>query len=689
MRGLRMFALAALVLGASLTTGTAAQAAPSAPYNVLAVESTWHDYTFESDINFSRYGTDGVSTYAYGQGGGNLYLWITPPTGTALVPGTFPTTRFADATHAGLDNGIDGQACMDNELPGTLTIHEVQRNQAGDITVFAASYRFPNCKGMSGELRWNSSVGYKLARSSTKFLGWDGTDIGRDAPAKDVTFTVGGTGPVTFGQAAFAGSAPGAFRIKSDTCSGHVFAVGKSCTVSVAAHPTAKGDQTATLTMPDDTAGTRRAVDLHGYGIIGAEGTYYPVDSARILDTRSGNGAPAAKVGAGATLNLQVTGRGNIPSSGVSSVVLNVTVTEGTSASFLTVYPKGVGRPTASNLNFPAGWTGANSVTVRVGDGGQVSIYNHGGNTHVIVDVVGFYAANNEVLNNRGLGNEYVPVKVQRLLDSREWGYGPLGGGDWVTIPLGYTGLTPDIRAVAVNITAVDPTGPGFFTAWNGNNLPPESSTLNFAPHTIVPNLAVVPVMPCPLQNCSEFMSFSVYNHLTSTTHIVVDIVGVYVSGSLETGLRFNPLTPTRIADTREGQGAHVLGPQSITPIEVPGAIAGPKTVAVGLNVTGVTPTDNTFLTLWRTGLPERPTASNLNPARGQTVPNATITLLGTDNRFNVYNHAGNTHLVIDVSGTFDIPPYQLERPPAVRSLTGGQLPSLTPNYPVAALTRP
>ncbi|MEV6523641.1 choice-of-anchor D domain-containing protein [Longispora sp. NPDC051575] len=686
MRGLRMFAVAALVLGASLITGTAAQAAPSAPYTVLAVESDWHDYTFESGVEFSRFGPDGINTYAYGQGG-NYNLYISPPTGTSLTPGTYPTLRFADATHAGMDHGIDGQACSENELAGNLTIHEVQRNQAGDITAFAASYRFPGCKDMSGELRWNSSVGYKLARSSARSFGWDGSDIGRDTAAKDVTVTVGGTQPVTFGQAAFAGSAPGAFRIKADTCSGKVLAVGKSCTVSVAAHPTAKGAQTATLTVPDDTAGTRPAVSLSAFGIIGAEGTYYPVDSARILDTRSGNGAPAGKVGGASTLNLQVTGRGNIPSSGVSSVVLNVTVTEGTSASFLTVYPKGVSRPTASNLNFSAGWTGANSVTVRVGDGGQVSIYNHAGGTHVIVDVVGFYAANNELLYNRGLGNEYIPVKVERLLDSREWGYGPLDGGDQVTIPLGYTGLTSNIRAVAVNITAVDPTGTGFFTAWDGNNIPPQSSTLNFSPRATVPNMAVVPVTTCPLPNCSQFMSFRVYNHVTSSAHILVDIVGVYVQGSMETGLRFNPLSPTRITDTRDGLGANVLGPQSITPIAVPGAIAGPNTVAVGLNVTAVTPSEGTYLTLWRTGLPARPTASNLNPARGQTVPNATITSLGTDNRFNVYNHAGNTHLVIDVNGTFDIPPYQLEAPPALRGLTGRQLPTLATGRPTATRT--
>ena len=54
-----------------------------------------------------------------------------------------------------------------------------------------------------------------------------------------------------------------------------------------------------------------------------------------------------------------------------------MTATGPTGSSYLTAFPTGVARPTASNLNFPPGWTGANAVTVPVGTGGQVDIYNH------------------------------------------------------------------------------------------------------------------------------------------------------------------------------------------------------------------------------------------------------------------------------------------------------------------------
>jgi len=77
-----------------------------------------------------------------------------------------------------------------------------------------------------------------------------------------------------------------------------------------------------------------------------------------------------------------------------TAVVLNVTVTQPTAASHLTIWPKGYARPTTSSVNMKAGQTVANLVTVRVGAGtvGPISIFNNAGNVHVIADVVGYYS---------------------------------------------------------------------------------------------------------------------------------------------------------------------------------------------------------------------------------------------------------------------------------------------------------
>ena len=120
---------------------------------------------------------------------------------------------------------------------------------------------------------------------------------------------------------------------------------------------------------------------------------YNSLSPARILDTREGNGAPAAPLGSGKTLDLQVTGRGGVPSSGVSAVVLNVTVTEPSAGGFLTAFPTGEARPNASNLNFTAGQTVPNLVVAKLGAGGKASLYNPFGSVQVIADVAGWYGS--------------------------------------------------------------------------------------------------------------------------------------------------------------------------------------------------------------------------------------------------------------------------------------------------------
>ena len=73
----------------------------------------------------------------------------------------------------------------------------------------------------------------------------------------------------------------------------------------------------------------------------------------------------AGPLGPGATMNLQVTGQGGIPATGVSAVVLNVTATEPTALSFLTAWPTGQARPQVSNLNLGRGHTAADMVAAR------------------------------------------------------------------------------------------------------------------------------------------------------------------------------------------------------------------------------------------------------------------------------------------------------------------------------------
>lgn len=140
--------------------------------------------------------------------------------------------------------------------------------------------------------------------------------------------------------------------------------------------------------------GTRISADVAGWfrsGDADTAGAFTSLTPARILDTRNAIGAAKAQVGAGKTVTLTVAGAGGVPSTGAGAAVLNVTVTRGRAGGYVTAYPTAAVRPNASNVNFVAGQTVPNLVTVKLG-GGKVTFYN--GSTQpvdVIADVAGWY----------------------------------------------------------------------------------------------------------------------------------------------------------------------------------------------------------------------------------------------------------------------------------------------------------
>jgi hypothetical protein len=136
-----------------------------------------------------------------------------------------------------------------------------------------------------------------------------------------------------------------------------------------------------------NNAGAQHLVaDLLGYvlsgpGLVG-------LTPARVLDTRTGAGA----VGAGETVTLQMLGAGGVPGDGVAAVVLNITVTEPTVDTYVTASAGGTPRPLASNVNAPRGATVANLAIVPLGADGTIALYNNAGATHLVVDVLGWFA---------------------------------------------------------------------------------------------------------------------------------------------------------------------------------------------------------------------------------------------------------------------------------------------------------
>ncbi|MFB8235061.1 hypothetical protein ACFC58_00700 [Kitasatospora purpeofusca] len=268
--------------------------------------------------------------------------------------------------------------------------------------------------------------------------------------------------------------------------------------------------------------------DLAGYFTLDkAASTFVANGPTRLLDTRDGigTGGVKAQVGENASIGLQVSGVAGVPARNVTAVVLNVTVTGPTAESFLTVYPSGNAVPSASNLNFSAGQTVPNLVTVPVGADGKVAFYNHVGSTDVVADLAGYYVSGEPRTGGvfRTLGTP------KRLLDTRD-GTGTGGVkaqvGDNASIGLQVAGVSEvpsrSVTAVVLNVTVTEPTAESFVSAYPSGRNVPSASNLNFSAGQTVPNLVTVPVGP------DGKVAF--YNHVGSTD-VVADVFGYFSAG--------------------------------------------------------------------------------------------------------------------------------------------------------------
>ena len=137
-------------------------------------------------------------------------------------------------------------------------------------------------------------------------------------------------------------------------------------------------------------------IDVSGYYKAGSGKAFFPIVPGRVLDSRSG----ATNVGAFSTpwspgvagiRDVQIAGLVGVPSD-ADGVVLNVTVVSPTAGSFLQLWPTGSTQPVfGSSLNFVKDQIVPNAVTVKLGTGGKVRVFNAVGTVNVIADVAGYF----------------------------------------------------------------------------------------------------------------------------------------------------------------------------------------------------------------------------------------------------------------------------------------------------------
>lgn len=378
--------------------------------------------------------------------------------------------------------------------------------------------------------------------------------------------------------------------------------------------------------------------------------SYHPITPTRVLDSRTGVGF-AGTVTATTPRSLAVAGTGpGTPSAAVPAtaraVVLNVTVTDSTAESFLTVHPSGSPPPSTSNLNFGAGQTVPNLVTVQVGTGGRIDLRTAVGATNVVADLVGWFD------DGTGPGDRFVGVTPRRLLDSRTSTGGwsaPLRGGSpralAVEAPGAAGGIPATATAVVANVTVTGGTEPSFVSVWPSDRPQPNVSNLNFLPGQTRANLVVV-------ATGADGSIRAANAH--GSVHVVVDVVGYF---DPTTGSRFHPVGPARFLDSRVARG--LMGPQGPGPARSV-AVAGATGTTVPAGATGIVAnltiadgTAETYLSAFPGGEEQPDPYSTLNAGPGQVVPNLTMVGLGPAGDLGIANHRGDAAVIGDVVGYF------------------------------------
>jgi len=252
---------------------------------------------------------------------------------------------------------------------------------------------------------------------------------------------------------------------------------------------------------------------------------------------------------------------------------------------------------------------------------------------------------------------QFIPMTPCRVVDTRS-AAGLLGSGSAAAPVSGNTArsfsfpsstvcnIPSTAAAYSLNVTVVPHAGLGYLTVWPTGVAQPVVSTLN-SDGRVKANAAIVPA--------GTSGAISVY--ATDTTDLVLDINGYFVSATSTSALAFYPLTPCRVADTRNATGS--LGGPSLVgmqtrafPIQSSGCGIPSTAQAYSLNFTAVPQDGLGYLSAWPTGQ-TWPGVSTLNVSpNNPVVANAAIVPAGTGGEINVLG-SNNTDVVIDINGYF------------------------------------
>jgi PKD repeat protein/glucose/arabinose dehydrogenase len=376
--------------------------------------------------------------------------------------------------------------------------------------------------------------------------------------------------------------------------------------------------------------------------------TYHPVAPTRFFDTRSIKGS-TDPLASGVPRQFSVAGTGGVPA-GATAITGNLTVTNQTSAGYVSLTTSAQAHPLTSTLNFPLGDSRANGLTMPLNGAGALFATYIGAHpsdrTALVFDLTGYFTPDTS-------GDTYHTVTPGRVYDTRQIAgpAGPLMSTVPRQFPVSGTGIVPaGATAVTGNVTVTNQTGPGFVSLTTSAQAHPPTSTLNFPlgdsrangvtmPLTGTGTLFATYVGPSPLDHAA----------------LVFDVTGYFTHDA--SGETYHTLTPARILDTRHAKGLSgpfLSGvPRQLT-VTGTGIVPRAATAITG-NLTVTNQTAPGFVSV-TTSAQVTPATSTLNfPLNDSRANGVTVPLTGTGSLWQTFvGRAGSrADLLFDVTGYF------------------------------------
>jgi hypothetical protein len=375
----------------------------------------------------------------------------------------------------------------------------------------------------------------------------------------------------------------------------------------------------------------------------GRGGDFVSVPVTHLLDTRSGTGATGVR-GPASTTTFNALGVGGVPGEGVSALLVDITAISPTAFTYLVVWPDGSAKPVTGNLYPTPGNVLSTTAVIPVGDSGKLNVYNESGNTHVLIDVHGYFSSTASDAPGRG---GFVPVSPTRLVDTRSGLGAPkarIPAGGTVTVTIG-NGLPVPAGAAAafLNVTVLNAAAQTWLSLYPVGDAP-RGSGMSYTAGVTSAGMAVKLGTDGKISLTSP-----------GSVDVVIDVEG-YFSAQPDQGAGLRTVPQTRLLDTTVTNSP--IPPSGTVDLAIGGTNGLPTRAIAGavLDLIAVRPTGSGYVGAWPKGGAEPPISLTSFTA-GTSRAGLAVVKVGAQGKVTLKNNSGSPlHILVDLQGWFADP---------------------------------